>query len=960
MTSDQNPLDLAKKLTERLDVDFALQAAGLGVWEYNPVTNLVVWNDRCRALFGLTEGNILTYEEAIQYIHPDDVNRVGQAVQWAQNSQSGGSYDQTYRTLGADDGVLRWVRFVGRSYFSKTGELERFAGIALDVTEENRKEEALQEVQRHYQPAFDNATVGIVVTAKNGEMLLVNKAYQQLTGYSADELYRKSHRNLTHPDDLPYNQQLIDQLGRGEIPYFDLDKRYIRKDGSVIWVRFNVSRLVNEQGQTESLFGICYDITEQVKNRQLVTQSDARLQAVIDESPVATALHVGADLRIEVANDTILGYWNKDRSVLGKSFRQAIPELAGQGYFELLDEVYATGRAYQAQAAPARLTIRDQPGVHYFDLSFKPLRNGQGEVYAILNTATNVTEQVLTRHKLEESEARFRTMAEGSPILIAIGDETGNATYFNKGWIDFTGKTPDDLIAFGWVNLLHPNDKERYMTGYRAAFAVRESFTSECRVLNALGVYRWLLAQGTARFDEGGVFLGYITACTDITEQRQSQLLLQEQETILRNAIELAELGTFSVDITTNLLTASPRIADWFGFDSLTADAESFIAGVDESEREYVRTSLYNTLVPDSDGRYDVIHSVIHAKTGYRRILHALGQIYFDAAGKPLKIEGTAQDITAQRELQLVLEQQVEQRTEELAAVSEELAATNEELAASNEEYAAINEELLATNEEFTTTNQSLERANTDLVRSNQNLEQFAYIASHDLQEPLRKIQQFGDLLKTRFADSVGGEELIYLERMQVAASRMSLLIKDLLAFSRIATSQAVTQPVSLNEVVNQVLESLSVAVEESGAQIEVSALPTVHGDSLQLGQLFQNLLSNALKFRRTTPAGELITPQVTIRASLIPSDKLPTSLDPTREAKNYHLIEVSDNGIGFEEKYLDRIFQVFQRLHGKNEFAGTGVGLAIVQKVVTNHGGAITATGKPDQGATFCVYLPA
>ena len=191
-----------------------------------------------------------------------------------------------------------------------------------------------------------------------------------------------------------------------------------------------------------------------------------------------------------------------------------------------------------------------------------------------------------------------------------------------------------------------------------------------------------------------------------------------------------------------------------------------------------------------------------------------------------------------------------------------------------------------------------LTQANTDLLRSNQNLEQFAYIASHDLQEPLRKIQQFGDLLKSRYAN-LEGEELIYLERMQTAASRMSLLIKDLLAFSRIATSQVLNQPVPLSEVVNEVLDSLSVAIEESNAQIEVDDLPTIPGERMQLSQLFQNLLANALKFRRTSLEGKSIIPQIAIRARQLARSELPASLIPARHAERYYQIEVKDNGIG-------------------------------------------------------------
>ncbi|MVM35954.1 hypothetical protein GO755_38430 [Spirosoma sp. HMF4905] len=254
--------------------------------------------------------------------------------------------------------------------------------------------------------------------------------------------------------------------------------------------------------------------------------------------------------------------------------------------------------------------------------------------------------------------------------------------------------------------------------------------------------------------------------------------------------------------------------------------------------------------------------------------------------------------------------------------------------------------------------NQALDQLNQQLTRSNENLQQFAYIASHDLQEPLRKIHQFSDLLKTRYA-APSGEELNYLNRMQLAASRMSLLIKDLLTFSRISTSPAPDVSVSLQQVINDAIDNLSVTIGETQAQIQVGILPTVQGDPSQLGQLFQNLLSNAIKFSRKDQSGQQIAPQITIQATNLLANELPVTVKPVQSTEAYYYIKVIDNGIGFDEKYTDRIFQVFQRLHGKGEFAGTGVGLAICQKVVTNHGGAITATSKPGEGATFSVYLP-
>ena len=221
------------------------------------------------------------------------------------------------------------------------------------------------------------------------------------------------------------------------------------------------------------------------------------------------------------------------------------------------------------------------------------------------------------------------------------------------------------------------------------------------------------------------------------------------------------------------------------------------------------------------------------------------------------------------------------------------------------------------------------------------------------MQEPLRKIQSFGDLLKSQYADQLG-DGADYLSRMQNSAQRMSTLIRDLLTYSRITTRQDATAPVSLDIVVNTVLADLELTIQETGAAVTIDPLPTVPGDHSQLGQLFQNLLSNALKFRQ-----DGVPPRISVSTRQIPATDLPAAVRPTHAAVAYHQIDVADNGIGFDEKYLDRIFQVFQRLHGKTQFVGTGIGLAICEKVVTNHGGAITATSQPGQGATFSVFFP-
>jgi PAS domain S-box-containing protein len=241
---------------------------------------------------------------------------------------------------------------------------------------------------------------------------------------------------------------------------------------------------------------------------------------------------------------------------------------------------------------------------------------------------------------------------------------------------------------------------------------------------------------------------------------------------------------------------------------------------------------------------------------------------------------------------------------------------------------------------------QSLSEKAEELARSNAELEQFAFVASHDLQEPLRKIQAFGDRLKTKCETVNLGEGRDYLDRMQGAAARMQTLINDLLAFSRVIRSSQPFVPVDLAAVTREVLGDLEVRIEKTGARMQVGELPKIDADPLQMRQLMQNLISNALKFQ--PPKAK---PIVRIQSRL---DEGGAAAAP------YYHIFVQDNGIGFDEKYLEKIFAVFQRLHGRSEYEGTGVGLAVCRRIVDRHGGSITARSQPGKGATFIVTLPA
>jgi signal transduction histidine kinase len=260
-------------------------------------------------------------------------------------------------------------------------------------------------------------------------------------------------------------------------------------------------------------------------------------------------------------------------------------------------------------------------------------------------------------------------------------------------------------------------------------------------------------------------------------------------------------------------------------------------------------------------------------------------------------------------------------------------------LLASGAALSRANAELETSNARLQSTNELLRHA-AELSRSNAELEQFASIASHDLQEPLRKVQTFAAQLNAKESENLSEQGRDFLRRMSDAAARMRNLIDDLLVFSRVSTQGHPFTAVNLGHVISQVLVDLEVSIEESRAVVRVGLMPTIEADPLQMRQLFQNLLGNALKFRRSD-----VTPELRVEAEVVD--------------RHIAQVTVSDNGIGFDGQYATRIFRAFERLHGARAYPGTGIGLALCRKIVERHHGTITATGEIDHGSTFTIRLP-
>jgi PAS domain S-box-containing protein len=399
--------------------------------------------------------------------------------------------------------------------------------------------------------------------------------------------------------------------------------------------------------------------------------------------------------------------------------------------------------------------------------------------------------------------------------------------------------------------------------------------------------------------------VGVLSVATEVTQQIRQQ---QDSQQRLSVAIEAAGFGTWELDYRTNNVEYDERYARLFGYaEYVSMTRQEMIAHFHPDDMPTRRLALEEAR-HTGNLQYE---TRIRWKDGSVHWVQIKGKVFYDEQGHPWRMLGTMQDITATKSIEEELEKRVVARTEEL------------------------------------------QLTNLQLERSNQELEQYAYVASHDLQEPLRKILTYSSILQRQLELAPGTPPANTLLKITHAAERMSSLIYDLLNFSRLSKTEVIHEPVDLNRVLHDVMTDLELVVQQKGATLVADALPMVRAIPLQMNQLFYNLLNNSLKFSRDN-----VPPQIIVRATSLPTQDV-TENKNLLPHRAYTHITLTDNGIGFNAGDAAQIFEVFRRLHTRDIYPGSGIGLALCRKIARNHDGDIYATGSEGQGATFHMLLP-
>ncbi|RYZ20637.1 MAG: PAS domain S-box protein [Chitinophagaceae bacterium] len=716
------------------------------------------------------------------------------------------------------------------------------------------------------------------------------------------------------PEIWPVIFPLIESVRRtGEATWREDQLIPIYRNGTLedVYWTFSYSSVLNDAGNHGGILVTCMESTGDVLQRRRIEESEAKLRSILDSAPTAMGLFVGPDLVVENPNALMVEVLAVGREIEGRSLRELLAGLVeeDQEFIRIIDTVRATGTPFEARERA--VYFRNEKRTRYFNINFIPLLNERGDVYAVLDVSVDVTGQVLAGRKLEESEGRFRLLADASPILIWMLRPDGAYGYVNRTTLEFLGISQEEMVDNGWPAYLHPDDVAPATEAIGKAVAAGLPYEMEHRLRHRGGEYRWVLSQAIPATNADGNVFAYVGSSIDIHEARKSREALATALEQARLSKEAAGLGTFDMDLRAGTMHWDERCRYLFGIahNGPVTYEHDFLEGLHPDDRERIKAIIDKAFVKaESGGDYDVEYRTIGAEDRIERWVRAKGKVYFDTQDKPVRFIGSVLDITPQKTAIHQVEKTVEERTRELAQANERLQVINKEL-----------------------------------ERSNQNLEEFAHAASHDLKEPIRKIHFFTNQVKGQLLPQLGERELASFARIEKATEGMGNLIDDLLLYSHASQRPIETESVDLNQKVQRVLEDLELHIAEKGEQVRVGELPVVQGYRRQLQQLFQNLVSNALKYSK-----EGVPPEITI-----------TSEATEHGGRAYHLITVADNGIGFPAEYNEKIFQMFTRLHGKNEYSGTGVGLSIARKVVENHQGRISVSSEPGVGSQFRVYLP-
>ena len=612
------------------------------------------------------------------------------------------------------------------------------------------------------------------------------------------------------------------------------------------------------------------------------------------------------------------------KEIIDSNFRLLLHDSTNSASYQGVSEIIARAQSY----AETRLK-EQQRAFEYQDAKLDLWTNSIAIISLLLfamgiwsiayeNTAKRKLKRL--HDSIKESEERFRLLATSIPQVIWIADQQGKIEYLSDQWEKYTGQQPSEGKKL-FSSLIHQDDIDLVKTKWQTAMAEGKPWQAEYRLRDLrTNHYTWFFGYTLPLTDKNGKVIKWIGSSSDITLQKQSNeklsSLVDERTRELNNLNEILQSKNIELlnaqNFLKTVLDSSVELVTAF-------DTELNYTFVNKRSIDFA-----NKNPEDLIGRnIKDVHPGFEKTDGFQYLLRGLkGEVIHIDARRPFVNE------------KIVFETFVIPLK-------------------SNEDIIGV----LTLQRDVTPIiqlSENLKKSNLDLQRSNEDLQQFAHVISHDLKEPVRKINIYANLLKSSYEGGLPDPGKNYLEKIEHATKRIAAMIDGVLQHSTVEAFEQDLERLDSQRIFANILEDLEVVVKEKNAQIIIDSLPMIEGSPTLIYQLFYNLINNSLKFVRTD-----VVPVIQIRSEIVLGSELPTAVDQIKHDQQYAKIVIIDNGIGFEQTYAEKIFESFLRLNSKDKYEGTGLGLALCKKIVERHHGFIRAFSSPNDGATFEVYLP-
>jgi PAS domain S-box-containing protein len=870
----------ARKRAERA-LREAQAIANLASWTWDPEADTTTWSEEAHRIFGrdpnLPARSLATHHDIVDHKTLTKLHSLARRA-----LQTGQPYELDLEVLHSD-GTSRWVVLRGQAERDGEGRIVGLFGTVQDITTRKFTEEALWKRAAELREAQRVGRVGSWQFLPKTQVLIWSEETYRIFGLLPG-------RPLPHLEEL-WQTFLGESRTRMEAAFadllengttYELDLRFRRPDGQERWLTWRGEAARDFTGRISMLRGTLQDITERKKTEEELRHLNENLERLVAErTGDIQAILDAAPIPIWIAHD------QECRRIAGNVYADRIGSMKRvQDGRELRPEEYslasaaATGQSLTDNEVD--LALADGRTMNLL-MSCAPLFDAEGRVRGAVAAGSDVTALRRVERALRDNEQRLALALRASQEGVWDWNLETNAVWYSSRWTEMLGYEGHEIEPHlsAWQRLLHPADRERSRAKMEAVRNGEPEYAMEFRMRHKNGHYVPILSRGIAvRRQEGGPIVRMVGTHFELTERKVHEAL-RRVSAYHRSLIEanLDPMVTIAPDGTIADVNRAAENATGLSRDELIGTDFSHYFTHSDKAREAYEIAFRDGLVKD----YEL--EIQHRDGRAMPVLYN-ASVYRDEAGRAAGVFAAARDIGQRKRAEEALVQQTE-----------------------------------------------------ELGRSNSELRQFAYVASHDLQEPLRMVSNFTGLLGARYKGKLDEDADEYIKYATEGARRAQVLITDLLAYSRVGTRGVEFFQVDCEIVLRDALNNLLTVREESGGQVTHDPLPTVEGDWTQLGQVFQNLIGNALKFRGKEP------PRVHVSA------------EQTGETWRF---SVRDNGIGIDPRYTDKIFQVFQRLHSKEEYPGTGIGLAVVKKVVERHGGRIWVESEPGMGANFQFTIPA